>query len=1067
MAPEPQEWSASSTAASAMSPFDAVIFDLDGVVTDTAEIHEMAWKELFDGVLQDPRVPGTAGGDPFTGSDYRRFVDGRLREEGIRAFLESRGIAIPAGQPSDPPGTWSVAGLSARKNEIFNRRLKKGRVRVFAGTVDLLRRLRKGHMRTVLASSSRNARAILKRARLLDDFDLIIDGRAAADLHLPGKPDPALFLEAARQIRVPAARVAVIEDAVAGVQAARAGGFGLVVGIDRDGQRAELEAAGADVVLNDVSEFDIGLVLADPWHLIYEGMDPAHEGHREALTTLGNGYMAVRGAAPESAADGIHYPGTYLAGIYNRLTSEVHGQQTEDEHMVNAPNWLPVDVAVVPGRWWSAGGLRLRSEHRELDMRRALLSRTVVLETDDGRQLEVMQRRLISAAQPHLAALETTLTARGWDGQLLVRAALDAGVTNSNIHADALLAHRHLRPVSFGTTANGTDWIEVATSSSHIRICTAARILGPMAGVQEQQPAPDATAATRLKGRLYRDALLELRAGAPTAFCKMVAVVSSRDTAISSPLGGALDVLARAPAGFDQILAAHESAWQRLLAAFALELNTDRQTQLILNLHVFHVLQTLTPHAAELDAGVPARGLHGEGYRGHVFWDELFVLPVLTSRLPATAKSLLDYRWRRLDAARDAARKAGLRGAMYPWQSGSNGREETPHWKFNPRLNDWVEDYSSLQRHSGLAIAYNTWQYFEATGDRAWLTERGADILVEVARLFASMAMHDAETDRFHIMGVMGPDEYHTGYPDRPGEGVNDNAYTNVMAAWICGRALHLLRGALQPHEQEDLASRLDVAPEELNLWEHISHRMYVPFHGAGIISQFEGYSGLKELDWEHYRHLYGNIERLDLILEAEHQTPNDYMLAKQADALMLLYLLGEQQLTDFLGTLGYCVDSTMLARTVDFYLARTAHGSTLSRMVHASVLAAMDPERAWSTFREALDADLDDTQGGTTRAGIHLGAMAGSIDTVQRSFAGLRMEQDELVFDPRLPAGLRRLGFIVRYRDQPLEVVLDHKRLTVAAAAGAGHPVRVRLGPDTVRLHAGKSHSFHLGPPR
>lgn len=1066
MASVQQEWSASPTAASAMSPFDAVIFDLDGVVTDTAEVHEVAWKELFDGVLQDPRAPGTARLDPFTGSDYRRFVDGRPREEGVRVFLESRGIAIPAGHPSDPPGAWSVAGLSALKNEIFTRRLKKGRVRVFPGTVDLLRRLRKGRIPVVLASSSRNARAILVRAGLLDEFDLIVDGQAAADLRLPGKPDPALFLEAARKIGVPASRVAVVEDAVAGVQAARAGGFGLVVGIDRVGQRAELEDAGADVVLNDVSELDIGLILTHPWLLIYEGRDPAHEGHREALTTVGNGYMAVRGAAPESASDGIHYPGTYLAGIYNRLTSEVHGQQSEDEHMVNAPNWLPVDVAVEQGRWWSAGGLRLRSEHRELDMRQALLSRTVVLETGDGRQLEVMQRRVVSAAQSHLAALETTLTSRGWDGQVVVRVALDAGVINSNIPADALLAHRHLRPVSFGTTAEGIDWIEVATSSSHIRIGMAVRMMGPHEGLPGQQPATDAAPASRLNRRLYRDAVLELRDGVPAVWCKVVAVVSSRDTAISSPLGGALDVLARAPTGFDQILAAHEFVWRRWLAAFALELDTDRQTQLILNLHVFHVLQTLTPHTAELDAGVPARGLHGEGYRGHVFWDELFVLPVLTSRLPAVAKSLLDYRWRRLEAARDAARKAGLRGAMYPWQSGSDGREETPHWVFNPRLNDWAEDYSSLQRHSGLAIAYNAWQYFEATGDRAWLTQRGADILVEVARLFASMAVHDSETDRFHINGVMGPDEYHTGYPDRPGEGVNDNAYTNVMAAWVCGRALHLMRSVLQGHEQQHLASRLEVGQEELNLWEHLSHRMYVPFHD-GIISQFEGYGNLKELNWEHYRHLYGNIERLDLILEAEHQTPNQYMLAKQADALMLLYLLGEQQLTGFLGTLGYSVDSTMLARTVDFYLARTAHGSTLSRMAHASVLAAMDPERAWSTFREALDADLDDTQGGTTRAGIHLGAMAGSIDTVQRSFAGLRMAQDELVFDPRLPTGLRRVSFTVRYRDQVLEVVLDHNRLTVAAAAGTGLPIRVRRGPDTVRLHAGQSHSFLLGPSR
>ena len=190
---------------------------------------------------------------------------------------------------------------------------------------------------------------------------------------------------------------------------------------------------------------------------------------------------------------------------------------------------------------------------------------------------------------------------------------MDAGVTNSNIPAEALLAHRHLRPVSFGTTADGVDWIEVETTNSHIRIGMGARMLGPDARRAGQPPGTDATPATRLKRRFYRDAVLELRDGVPTVLCKMVAIVSSRDTAISSPVGGALDVLARAPAGFDQILTAHASVWQRLLAAFALELETDRQTQLILNLHVFHVLQTLTPHTAELDAGVPARGLHGEG----------------------------------------------------------------------------------------------------------------------------------------------------------------------------------------------------------------------------------------------------------------------------------------------------------------------------------------------------------------------------------------------------------------------------------------------------------------------
>ncbi|WP_253250324.1 HAD-IA family hydrolase [Arthrobacter globiformis] len=1049
-----------ATPAPALSPFKAVIFDLDGVVTDTAEVHARAWKELFDDVLSDPRAGRTGPRGPFTDADYLRFVDGRPREEGVRVFLQSRGMTVPDGGPGDPPDAWSIAGFAARKNRIFNRRLETDGVRVFPGTLDLLGRLRAGGASAILVSSSRNTRAVLDAAGLAGSFDLIIDGGAAAELGLAGKPDPAVFLEAARRSGVPAAEVAVIEDAVAGVAAARNGGFGLVVGIDRSDQRVELEAAGADIVLNDVSEFDIGLVLTDPWLLTYHGMDPVHEGHREALTALGNGYMAARGAAPESTSDGVHYPGTYLAGVYNRLTSTIHGQRSEDEHMVNIPNWLPVDLALQPDQWWSAGGLRLRSETRELDIRRAVLSRLVTLVSTDGREIEVSQRRIVSAAHPHLAALETTLTPRGWNGPVDLRLSLDADVTNSNVPSEALLANRHLRVLATGTSGADIDWVETETTNSHVRIATAARVLAPGAVAH-------ASPATRAHTPISRGLVLHLTDGVPAVLCKTVAIACSRDKAIASPLKGALAVLERAPTGFARLQAEHERVWRRWLAAFSLDLESDRQTQLILNLHIFHVLQTLTPFTAELDAGVPARGLHGEGYRGHVFWDELFVLPVLTSRLPAVARALLDYRWHRLDAARDAAVKAGLRGAMFPWQSGSDGREETPHWVFNPRIQDWAADYSGLQRHSGLAVAYNAWQYFESTGDRQWLVQRGSDLVIEVARLFTSLAVPDPDTGRYHIRGIMGPDEYHTGYPGRPGQGIDDNAYTNVMAAWICSTALHLVRSVLQGPERQEVSERLAVQPEELAAWERLGRGMYVPFHGKGIISQFSGYGELKELDWERYRRTYGNVERLDLILEAEKDSPNHYMLAKQADVLMLLYLLGEEQLTALLASLDYRVTPEDLARTVDFYLVRTAHGSTLSRMVHASVLAAIDPERAWGTFREALDADLDDTQGGTTRAGIHLGAMAGSIDTVQRTFAGLRMAGEELTFSPRLPKGLRSVRFTVSYRGQLLAVALDHERLTVSTAAGSAAPVRVRIGATRLLLGAGQSHSFPLTPSR
>lgn len=1044
---------ASPTVSAALSPFDAVIFDLDGVVTDTASVHEAAWKQLFDQVLEDRRIPPEARRDPFTTGDYVAYVDGRPREEGLTTFLEARGITLPTGNRADGAGTWSVYGLARLKDRLFQERLARDGVRTFPGTVELINRLRSAHIPVAVATSSRNASAVIAAAGLSGVFELVMNGVMAAELGLPGKPDPAVLLEIVHRLGVAPARAVVIEDATAGVKAARRGGFGLVVGIDRTGRRTELEEAGADVVLTDVGQLDLGRVLTDPWRLIYEGYDPAHEGHREALTTLGNGYLAVRGAAPESSKSDVHYPGTYLAGVYNRLVSVIQGQEVEDEHMVNAPNCLVMDVRLDGTDWLSQGGLKIIRERRVLDMRRAILERDVVLEAPDGRRLLLGQRKFVSMAQPHLMALSTSVTAMGWNGPAMIRSGVDTGVTNENLPEDALLNHHHLLRLDEPAPDGPVTAVEVETNQSHIRIAAALRT--------DVSGQPSHGEPSEEEGIHYRAWELQLIDARGIAIHRLAAIVTSRDRAISSPALAAGNVIKAGGQDFGQMLSQHEDAWGRLLGLFAINLDGSPQVQLILNLHVFHLLQALSPNTAELDAGVPARGLHGEGYRGHIFWDELFVLPLLTSRMPSVARALINYRWRRLPAAREAAAAAGLQGALFPWQSGSDGREETPRWLFNRRSGRWVPDYSHLQRHAGLAVAFNAWQYYLATQDREWLLRHGAELIIEVARLVASMADYDPEADRFHLLGIMGPDEYHTAYPDSSRPGLNDNAYTNVMAAWVCAQACAVMV-LLHGHDLEDLQQRLKVDPEEIDRWRHVSSRMFVPFH-EGIISQFAGYEELRELDWEHYRSAYTNIERLDLILEAEKDSTNRYRLAKQADVLMLLYVLGEKELTFFLAGLGYEVSSSQLQKTVDYYLARTAHGSTLSRVAHASVLAARDPERAWSTFREALSADLDDTQGGTTRTGIHLGAMAGTIDVVQRSFAGLRITGDALLFDPKMPKGIRAVSFQVRYRDHLLTIKLEHEKLTVAAAPGDASPACLRVGLERVLLGAGETRTFPL----
>jgi beta-phosphoglucomutase family hydrolase len=229
----------------------ACLFDLDGVLTRTASVHEAAWAEMFDAFLAS-RDGGTQR--PFSHVDYQTFVDGKPRADGVRSFLASRGISVPEGTPDDPPAATTIHGLGRRKNDLFREVLARDGVEVFDGSVAYVEAVRRGGVATAVVSSSENARPILDAAGITSQFDVVVDGLTAAAAHLAGKPAPDTFLAAAQALGVAPADAAIFEDALAGVQAGRAGAFGFVVGVDRVGHAEELRRRGADVVVGDLAE---------------------------------------------------------------------------------------------------------------------------------------------------------------------------------------------------------------------------------------------------------------------------------------------------------------------------------------------------------------------------------------------------------------------------------------------------------------------------------------------------------------------------------------------------------------------------------------------------------------------------------------------------------------------------------------------------------------------------------------------------------------------------------------------------------------------------------------------
>ncbi len=797
---------------------------------------------------------------------------------------------------------------------------------------------------------------------------------------------------------------------------------------------------------------------ANEWVLAYEGFDPAREGLREALCTLGNGYFATRGAAPEARADEIHYPGTYVAGCYDRLVTEIAGRAVENEDIVNVPNWLPVTFRLADGEWFDVRRLELLGYRQELDLRRGVLTRIVGARDAAGRVTRVSQRRFVDMSRPHLAALEITIVGENWSGPVELRSALDGTVTNSGVSRYQRLRGDHLVPVEQGDVADDRMYLQVQTRQSRIFIAEAARTLVALEG----RPVADRPGVVAEPGFVAHELSVDVNQGERLSVEKVVALHMSRDHAISEAGLAARSAVEEA-GGFPELLEGHVLAWDQLWRRFDLPLAGQREAELALRVHIFHLLQTVSPNSIGLDCGVPARGLHGEAYRGHIFWDELFVFPLLNLRLPVLTRSMLDYRFRRLAPARWAARREGRAGAMFPWQSGSDGGEETQLVHLNPRSGRWLPDNSRLQRHIGIAVAYNAWSYYQVTGDVEFLRFRAAPMLIEVARFLADLAAYNRALDRYEIKGVMGPDEYHDGYPGAEVPGLANNAYTNVMTVWVVCRALEILE-LLPDHHARELRDQLGLTATEVNRWDDISRKMRVCFHGEGVISQFEGYDRLHELGWLDYRERYGDIQRLDRILEAEGDSTNRYKVSKQADVLMILYLLSAAEVQEIFDRLGYPFDPARDWRSnVEYYMARTSHGSTLSWVVHSWVVARLDRRRSWELFLQALSSDIADIQGGTTHEGVHLGAMAGTVDLIQRCYGGLEARGDVLWLDPALPEELPALRFLIHYRGHRVDIDIDRDRLQVVVLPALAPPIRVGFGGEVVELGGGASKEWPL----
>ncbi|MDO9219208.1 MAG: beta-phosphoglucomutase family hydrolase, partial [Lacisediminimonas sp.] len=763
----------------------AAIFDMDGVITRTAHLHAAAWKETFDDFLRSQSHDGIPPAPFDDQAEYRVYVDGKPRGEGVRSFLAARRIALSVEQQDQ---------LAQRKDMLFERGLREQGVQTFASTLILIKALRERGIKTGVVTSSRHGREILQTAGIAALFDARLDGIDLDQLKLKGKPDPDMFLSMADTLGSAPAHSVVLEDAVAGVQAGRRGKFGLVVGINRGANAPALLQAGADIVVDDLAGLDVDRLQAAwrqrrediAWRVEAEGFDRARERQMESLFAVGNGYLGVRGALdcplPESQCD------LFIGGVYDSKRPDLPYSELDffapergaDPYAELVPLPFPfrVDISVEGAALDFTNGTG-RELRRVLDLRAGVLHIDATYETHEGRRTAVRTRRCACLVDRHLLLQEAVVEPQNHWGVVQLTASLDS--------RELAVHHPHLALLEHVTT-DDLELVRYRTRSSGIEICIASRIVRT-----------------------------------PQMLRRMVAIHTSRDSA--DPGAAARTHLeSLAWTDFDRLLAGHAQAWGDFWSRADIRVPGRPAIEQALRFGSYHLR---LPAGDDPRVSIGARTLTGRAYEGHVFWDaEIFMLPFFLHVEPAQARNLLLYRHHTLDGARRRAQAMGYRGACFAWESTVTGDDVTPSMIVLKSTGREIPIFTgSQQLHVTADIAYAVWRYWEATGDEQFLSGPGADLLFETARFWASRVTRGEQ--HHHIRGVVGPDEYH--------HGVNDNAYTNWLVRFNLQRAAWLAR-------------RLGRNLGEADEWATLSESLYIPQPDEhGVIEQFEGFFGLEE----------------------------------------------------------------------------------------------------------------------------------------------------------------------------------------------------------------------------
>lgn len=736
-------------------------------------------------------------------------------------------------------------------------------------------------------------------------------------------------------------------------------------------------------------------IQADPWNIIEEGFDPHLNKISESLFSIGNGKMGQR-ANFEEAYSGESLQGSYVAGIYfpdkTRVGWWKNGYPPTFDKVINSTNWIGIDI-YINNVLLDLAQCQVTQFKRVLNMQEGYLQRTFRATINEGQEIEVNSIRFCSIADDEIGAIQYSLTALNFDAAIKVVSKLDGDIVNEDSNYD----FKFWEPVADQQSENGV-FLQTKTLKTGFELCVGAKTQiyadGHLVKLNQQ-------GVLQQNKWIAEEFHLDITSGNMINIVKLACVQSSLNHPAEALLATCEEKLAIAnTVGFEKLKETQKVAWANKWLQSDIQIEGDVKAQQAIRFNIFQLFQTYTGTDSRLNIG--PKGFTGEKYAGATYWDtEAYCIPFYLSTAPQeVGRNLLVYRYNHLEKAIENAEMLGFKNgaALYPMVT-MDGTESH---------NEWEITFEEIHRNG--AIAYAIYNYINYTQDWDYLAQYGLEVLVAIARFWAQRVNWSEEREKYVMLGVTGPNEYENN--------VNNNWYTNYLAVWC----LNYTREALDYVKQQDVArfeailDKISFDLEELELWQEVANNMYYPYYEKlKIYLQQDGY-----LDKEQWlvKDLPASERPLNQKWSWDRILRSCFI--KQADVLQGMYFFEDQ------------FDLDDIRRNFDFYEPRTVHESSLSPCIHSILAAKLNDEaRAYEFYLRTARLDLDDYNN-DTEDGLHITSMAGTWMSIVQGFAGMRIKNNQLYFQPFLPEQWESFTFNIGFRGKILSIRISKGEMEI-----------------------------------